>query len=111
VCGQQNGSRELGDAFYLWPEGLAHYVTDHDVRLPDEFVVHVASFSASQSPLVVERVAPLDLVLPGQSELEASMLADGQDPEYVAELVSDLRFERWLHESVDETWWFRATAP
>lgn len=24
-----------------WPEGLAHYVTDHDVRLPERFVQHV----------------------------------------------------------------------
>lgn len=37
---QQNGVSELTDGTYLWPEGLAHYVADHEVRLPDEFVHH-----------------------------------------------------------------------
>jgi hypothetical protein len=33
---------ELTDVTFLWPEGLAHYVRDHAVRLPDRFLVHVA---------------------------------------------------------------------
>lgn len=37
-----NGSLELTDGVYVWPEGLAHYVLDHQVRLPEEFVAHVA---------------------------------------------------------------------
>jgi hypothetical protein len=40
-CGADNGCREFTDGTYLWPEGLAHYVTDHNVRLPDQFVRHV----------------------------------------------------------------------
>ena len=40
-CGQHNGSAEITDGVYCWPEGLAHYVNDHEVRLPDEFVTHV----------------------------------------------------------------------
>jgi hypothetical protein len=40
-CGQNNGSAELTDGAYCWPEGLAHYLNDHEARLPDEFVVHV----------------------------------------------------------------------
>ncbi|WP_438027423.1 hypothetical protein [Sorangium sp. So ce233] len=32
------GSAELSDGRFLWPEGLAHYVEGHGVRLPDEFV-------------------------------------------------------------------------
>ncbi|MFD7655251.1 hypothetical protein ACFV4N_14870 [Actinosynnema sp. NPDC059797] len=36
-CGQPNGSAELTDgARFVWPEGLAHYVEAHDVRLPAE---------------------------------------------------------------------------
>jgi hypothetical protein len=27
----------------MWPDGLAHYVRAHGVRLPDEFVRHVKS--------------------------------------------------------------------
>jgi hypothetical protein len=40
-CGKHNGSLEYTDHVYIWPEGLAHYLTDHQVRLPDEFVLHV----------------------------------------------------------------------
>jgi hypothetical protein len=43
-CSQRNGlgSRDLTDGQWLWPEGLAHYVLTHDVRLPDEFVAAAA---------------------------------------------------------------------
>jgi hypothetical protein len=32
---------ERTDGFFLWPEGLAHYVRDHSVRLPDEVISHI----------------------------------------------------------------------
>lgn len=41
ICGERNGSLELTDGTYLWPDGLAHYVETHGVRLPEEFVRHV----------------------------------------------------------------------
>ncbi|MDD9940869.1 MAG: hypothetical protein OXU20_07535 [Myxococcales bacterium] len=40
-CGKPNGSAELSDGVYIWPEGLAHYLVEHGVRLPQEFVDHV----------------------------------------------------------------------
>lgn len=40
LCGQQNGSGEFSDDTFAWPEGLAHYVQDHHVRLPKDFVDH-----------------------------------------------------------------------
>lgn len=39
-CGQ-NGSGEKSDGEWLWPEGLAHYVEQHHVKLPDDFVAHM----------------------------------------------------------------------
>lgn len=37
ICGQANGSAELTHGVrFVWPEGLAHYVEAHDVRLPAE---------------------------------------------------------------------------
>jgi hypothetical protein len=42
-CGMQNGASDLSDGTYYWPEGLAHYIESHGVRLPAEFVAHVAS--------------------------------------------------------------------
>lgn len=42
ICGDpQNGNLELTDGTFLWPEGLAHYVRNHDVRLPTAFVEHI----------------------------------------------------------------------
>jgi hypothetical protein len=34
VCGAPNGSAEVTDGEHMWPEGLAHYVRDHNVSLP-----------------------------------------------------------------------------
>ncbi|MFJ9950832.1 hypothetical protein [Kitasatospora sp. NPDC091207] len=41
LCALPNGYRDLTDGSFLWPEGLAHYVRDHGVRLPAEFVDHM----------------------------------------------------------------------
>ncbi|MFL6172915.1 MAG: hypothetical protein ACJ716_08480, partial [Marmoricola sp.] len=38
---QKNGNLDLTDGVYIWPEGLAHYVREHQVRLPRDFVAHV----------------------------------------------------------------------
>ena len=38
-CGR-NGTRELTDGVFAWPEGLAHYVDVHAIRLPEEFIQH-----------------------------------------------------------------------
>ena len=36
LCGAANGSVELTDGeHFIWPEGLAHYVSEHNVCLPD----------------------------------------------------------------------------
>ena len=38
-CGERRmGHRDLTDGRHVWPEGLAHYVEQHDVQLPDWFV-------------------------------------------------------------------------
>jgi hypothetical protein len=39
--GVDMGSLCLTDGTYTWPEGLAHYVEEHDVRPPQAFVDHV----------------------------------------------------------------------
>ena len=39
-CGERVGSVEYTDGVYAWPEGLAHYVQEHHVRLPAAFVEH-----------------------------------------------------------------------
>ena len=42
-CGQHNGHREFTDGVYQWPEGLAHYLWVHEVRLPVVVVTHIKS--------------------------------------------------------------------
>jgi hypothetical protein len=37
---QTNGSSDLTDDVYVWPSGLAPYVQEHDVRLPQPLVEH-----------------------------------------------------------------------
>jgi hypothetical protein len=43
ICGAENGCLELTDGTYVWPDGLAHYVEQHLVRLPAEFVHHAVA--------------------------------------------------------------------
>ena len=43
-CGvddSEMGDSDFSDGLWLWPEGLAHYVLEHAVRLPEEFLQHV----------------------------------------------------------------------
>jgi hypothetical protein len=45
-CGINSGAlgdRDLTDGVWVWPEGLAHYVETHTVRMPDEFIDHMRS--------------------------------------------------------------------
>jgi hypothetical protein len=40
-CGNNaNGSQEFTDGYYIWPEGLVHYIEKHNVKLPLEFINH-----------------------------------------------------------------------
>ena len=38
VADQEMGTTDLSDGLWVWPEGLAHYVEAHEIRLPDEFI-------------------------------------------------------------------------
>lgn len=39
--GPEMGSCELNDGEWVWPQGLSHYIREHDVRLPDSFISHI----------------------------------------------------------------------
>lgn len=49
ICGQRNGSQELTDGRMIWPEGLAHYVRDHQVCLPPEVEDQLGSDPMSEA--------------------------------------------------------------
>jgi hypothetical protein len=54
-CGKANGCAEVTDGVYLWPEGLAHYVREHSVRLPDDVLDHIKQRQNELSSLDVDR--------------------------------------------------------
>ena len=41
ICGRLVGYRDFTDLEFIWPEGLSHYVVEHQVRLPTEFLIHI----------------------------------------------------------------------
>lgn len=42
ICGTySNGCCERSDGKFYWPEGLSHYVKDHDISLPYYFLDHI----------------------------------------------------------------------
>jgi hypothetical protein len=45
ICGLRVGSTDKSDDTYIWPSGLAHYVEDHGVRPPPEFVMHIIRYN------------------------------------------------------------------
>jgi hypothetical protein len=55
ICGRDNGAGEYLDDVVLWPEGLAHYVMDHSVRLPEEIIEHIKRRVAHDMSLDVDR--------------------------------------------------------
>lgn len=37
------GTHDFGDGTYVWPEGYVHYLVEHAVKPPQEFITHVLS--------------------------------------------------------------------
>lgn len=35
------GCRDLTDGEWVWPEGFSHYISDHNISLPNEFIEHI----------------------------------------------------------------------
>jgi hypothetical protein len=52
-CARDVGHRELTDGVFVWPEGLAHYVAEHGVRLPAHAVAHMRRRRGVVPPLVL----------------------------------------------------------
>lgn len=46
LCGKENGSADVTDGVYTWPSGFLHYVVDHHVKPPEDFVAHVLRVTA-----------------------------------------------------------------
>lgn len=58
ACGETDmGRADLTDGTYVWPEGLVHYVAQHDVRLPEPFVAHAMAHRAGLPPFRLPKPA------------------------------------------------------
>lgn len=101
-CGiddREMGCREFTDGEWVWTEGLVHYVQNHGVILPDEFIASATSGKTPQKPST-ENVA-LDFWvdwasrrrLPTTHERLARALADARSAEAatIERLVNELR--------------------
>lgn len=83
ICERPNGASEYTDGVLVWPEGLAHYLEDHGVRLPraiEEYVLARAARLESPevsvawwrdgAPTPVEPLEPLErLAYGGNAQL------------------------------------------
>lgn len=49
------GQRDLFDGVFIWPEGLAHYVAVHAVRLPERFIRHALRRTDAPMPVRPQR--------------------------------------------------------
>lgn len=43
ICNKLLGTSERTDFVWCWPDKLEHYIEEHDVRLPEEFLEHAIS--------------------------------------------------------------------
>jgi hypothetical protein len=57
------GSEDRTDGVWSWPEGLAHYVREHDVQLPSDFVEHVLAQDGPRVALPILSMSLVDRVL------------------------------------------------
>jgi hypothetical protein len=69
-CGE-NGGIEQTDGIFAWPDGLAHYVEAHSVRLPAALVEY-----ASAQRFVIPVGAPYDDSKPHQEPYDLTFWAE-----------------------------------
>lgn len=40
ICAAENGCHDLTDGTHIWPSGYAHYIEQHQVKPPPDFLAH-----------------------------------------------------------------------
>jgi hypothetical protein len=41
ICGERNGNKEYTTKKWIWPEGLMHYIQDHNLKPSDAFIDYI----------------------------------------------------------------------
>jgi hypothetical protein len=115
-CERHNGSAELTDGVYCWPEGLAHYVSEHDVRLPEEFVGHALSqppFPPGLPQPSFDELGQRDRSWPGPSFAHLLWAPERPSPYGLSDGFPVIR--HWAapiqaeYDRVDPSWWRQVT--
>jgi hypothetical protein len=88
LCDEPNGSTEFTDGEWAWPEGLAHYVSEHEARLPEAFVNKARSVREVPSELG-EEIGEPQVYLEGGRGIAIPANADLQPN-------AELKYGRWL---------------
>src|ERR1043166_3188722 len=86
ICGVDAGHRERTDGVWRWPEGLAHYVTAHGVRLPDELVQHMAAHSFTAPRVDVKHLRES---LPRTNPTATSLISKGSVAAELDEMLAE----------------------
>lgn len=47
ICGESNGSCDETDGEWIWPSGFLHYIEDHNVKPPQDFIDHACAVYAA----------------------------------------------------------------
>lgn len=94
VCGERNGSTDLTDGVWIWPEGLAHYLKEHGVRPPQEFVDHVLSKTIGKPKLTA-----MEMI--SDEKIREVMGVLGIDPESEVEAIDKLQSLRPAFERLE----------
>jgi hypothetical protein len=50
-CEELAGHCDFSDGTWVWPEGLAHYVAQHDVQLPERFIARALARAGAVAPV------------------------------------------------------------
>jgi hypothetical protein len=75
------GSRDFTDDEWIWPEGLAHYVREHQLVLPDEFIAQALSRG---TPVVAGQIAR-DSAWAAHQAVRTDQPAELEEPEESAD--------------------------
>jgi hypothetical protein len=79
MCGKRNGSQCLTDNTYIWPEGFSHYIREHGVKPPDEFINHILGKNKPELEKIARKIAGSP---EGKNVEELGYTADyGEDPD------------------------------
>lgn len=115
-CGASHiGTKELSDGIYYWPEGLVHYIEQHQVKLPKKFLRHVKKNQFIKPDSVRERIGCEPSITKGKLAIEAMQARLLLKSEKHDKSGNRMMIRTGVSENfwvcLDESWWKKLTCP